>query len=260
MNIIDIDKGFVEIVDFLNSHDYRPVFSCDGIAENHDEKIDRYAYLTLLESEKVYELMAVLLQTSIFEVDISNSSHVEPYEMYGNTISGNRYGVYFHNINGSKTGLFKYLIEQTDSGEIVPQKEYLNIIKRTANVVRDEEDYDNMLKTEIGFNHKLLGQFGEGIMVDISIKDGASVKVNLKSISEDIYQMFKEDGFDMEFYSESNLEINPDIERAIFSFDNQILRMHFKNEDFDKVVETIDFVKTMEENYYFFPEEEDPEE
>lgn len=73
-------------------------------------------------------------------------------------------------------------------------------------------------------------------MVDIHLKEDAEVNVDLKSISEELLHMFKEDGMDMEYYSELNTQIDLDVENGIFSWYNQVLRIHFKNEDRKSVV------------------------
>ena len=129
MKTSNIDKGFVEIINSLNANGYKPVFSCDGVIAHHNTPDDvTYAYITFLESPKIYSLLAIIMEYTNFMIEISTSAYISPYEMYGNEISGILYSVYFDNQDGTKTKKFERLVKRAIKEKIVPKEEYLPLL------------------------------------------------------------------------------------------------------------------------------------
>ena len=103
MKISGIDKDFVDIIEYLNENGYKTFASCDGVLEHHadDIVVPSSAYISFLKSPKIIDLMAQFAKDKDkFIINIANNTYKEPYYLYGNIISGNRYGVYFKNEKG----------------------------------------------------------------------------------------------------------------------------------------------------------------
>ena len=90
MKVSGIDKEFVEIIEYLNSHGYKPWASCDGVLASHENPNDvNSAYIALLRTKKCFPLIAAFLRDPAFSISIFNCSEDRPYYLYGNKIFGN---------------------------------------------------------------------------------------------------------------------------------------------------------------------------
>jgi hypothetical protein len=112
MQVSDIDEDLVEIIEYLNENGLRPFASCDGVHIHHSiDNRPNNAYIAMLKSEKIIDLMVAFLRDrDSFTVGLSNNPYFEKYELYGNEISGNTYGVYFQNSIGERTGYVEKII------------------------------------------------------------------------------------------------------------------------------------------------------
>lgn len=119
MNKINIDKDFLNIIDYLDDNGFKPFASCDGVLANHENpNIVNLAYISFLESDRILKLMCAFLRDSTFSVCINNHSTKEPYYYLGNLISGNRYSVYFENKHGNITQYFEKIIKGVNENKI----------------------------------------------------------------------------------------------------------------------------------------------
>ena len=105
MQVSEIDKDFIDIVNILNANGLRPFSSCDGVESHHTEEDKPLcAYIGLLESKKGIDLLvACLRDKSNFDVIMENNTHKEAYMLYGNRIDGNAYLIFFDNSEGERT-------------------------------------------------------------------------------------------------------------------------------------------------------------
>lgn len=150
MKISDIDKDFVNIIEYLDAKEFKPFASCDGVIANHseDEKPSFYAYISFLKSERIIDLMAAFMTDEKFMVAISTPSDEDEYELYGNIITGNQYSVYFNNKQGENTDHLEQIIRDVTEEKLViseQEKEKLEVL----NQVLEEDDE---LSFEIRFN------------------------------------------------------------------------------------------------------------
>lgn len=116
----EIDKDFVEIIDYLNKMGFKTFSSCDGVLANHKKKEEvDLAYVAFLKSPKIIELMTVFLRDKEhFQIMISNNSQAEPYYYLDNLIQGNVYNVGFSNKNGELTAYFEKIIRSLSEEKI----------------------------------------------------------------------------------------------------------------------------------------------
>ena len=113
MKISGIDEDFVDIIDYLDSKGFSPFASCDGVLAHHENKEKpTSAYIAFLKSNRIIDVMlAFLRDKSNFSVSLSNSTHTDSYDLYGNIIEGNTYQVYFDNLQGQLTEYFKRIVK-----------------------------------------------------------------------------------------------------------------------------------------------------
>jgi hypothetical protein len=125
MKISEIDKDFEDIIFYLDANGFKPFASCDGVEANHkNPKKVNDAYIAFLKSPRIINLMAEFLKDrKNFSIELKSEDCCKPYELYGNTISGTKYNVYFSNRKGEKTEYFKNIIKMLVEKEENAQKE-----------------------------------------------------------------------------------------------------------------------------------------
>lgn len=152
----NIDKDFIDIIDYLINMGFKPFSSCDGVLANHaDPKSVTAAYISFLKSKKIIELMAAFLKSENsknFEINIQNNSFSYPYEYLGNIISGNRYTVYFDNKNGNATSDFEKIIKSVAENKISILDNEIQILSNIDKAISD--DGNSNLNFSISLNSK----------------------------------------------------------------------------------------------------------
>lgn len=243
MKISGIDKDFVDIIEYLNENGYKTFASCDGVLEHHadDIVVPSSAYISFLKSPKIIDLMAQFAKDKDkFIINIANNTYKEPYYLYGNIISGNRYGVYFKNEKGELTQYFKDIIE----GKIVIQdteNERKNL-KKLENVLEDEN-------TNLNFSVTLNGEYEPGMLkktgkinsLAISTKDDVGYDYDIETLvgklSKKYGTVYKEDAFSDEFPEKEFVYVK--------SFYNDC-EIYFTDEHFDNIIDQINYIKSIE--------------
>lgn len=152
MKISGIDKDFEDIIYYLDAKGYKPFSSCDGVEANHKrpEEVND-AYIAFLKSPKIIDLMAAFLKDEEkFRITLKSEDHMKPWELYGNTISGNTYQVCFSNKTNENTTYFKNIIKS-----IVEEKENVSNNEKKKLEMLDKilgENSDSDLAFQVTFN------------------------------------------------------------------------------------------------------------
>ena len=139
MLALNIDVDIEELVMMLNDNYMMPFASCDGNLKHHFDKWGNYdmnttyAYVAMLESDKVRDLFALLQDDDSYQLTITSQ---EDMELYGNALKGLRYGVYFDNHRGGKAKELTETVQKYLSGELVPTKEQRKKIDQVADTIK----------------------------------------------------------------------------------------------------------------------------
>lgn len=242
MKISDIDKDFVDIIEYLDKNGFKPFASCDGVLENHDSiTAPSSAYISFLKSPNIIDLMAKFVKDKDnFIVNLANNTYKKPYYLYGNVISGNRYGVYFNNKKGELTQYFREIIK----GERVEpniEEEKEKLIK-LENVLEDEKTDINFSVTLNGeYEPWMIGKKGKINCVEIGTKDDIDYDIDIDALVAKLSKKYgiinKEDPYSDEF---------PEKEFAyVKSFYNNC-QIYFTDEHFDQMIDQIKYIKSIE--------------
>ncbi len=176
------------------------------------------------------DLMAAFLRDKeMFEVSISSNSHVNPYDYFGNIISGNTYQVYFENKQGELTNYFERIIEGVNEKSIDIKEEEKEQIKKAAEFLNKTED------SELQYGIHLNGEYqpymrkdGKTNFITIMSKEELEEARDMEACSKLISEKFgipiKEEG-----YSESF----DDVEEFIVA-QKSYLQYFFKGEDLSR--------------------------
>lgn len=221
MKISGIDPDFINIIDYLDEKGYKPFASCDGVLANHDSPEQVYeAYISFLESPKIVELMAKFSKDAKFRIDIGNSTHKNPYELYGNEIEGNQYSVYFSNENGELTSHFEDVIMQVEK-ESVSSNE-VEKLGKLSSILKDDEN------SNLYFNVSISSGMEDNTL-SISTK-GDCEKRDMDELINMLYERFSEDEIAVDIFSKKNTQFN----------------IWFSDEQFEQILELISYSKSIE--------------
>ena len=145
MLVSGLDKEVEEIVNILNANGMKPFASCDGTIKGHMDDEGKYehtlGYISMLDSDKVRDWFALLQEDDSYNLKITSQSDVM---LYGNKISGLRYGIYFDNLRGGKVEELTQKLNDYLSGNIKPTKEQRARIDEVSRLVALNKD-DNMI-------------------------------------------------------------------------------------------------------------------
>ena len=238
MKISGIDEGFADIIDYLDSKGFRPYSSCDGVIDHHvDKEKPTKAYIAFLKSDRIIDVMAALLRDKLcFSVNLSSSTNIHPYELYGNMIEGNTYSVSFDNLQGQITEYFKKIVRGAADGKIIvtdAERERLTQIDECLEETKD---------SELGFSVELncdyqpyTNKTGRTNRLTITTKEGVGYNRNMQELAQRISEKFgvslKKAGF------EDNYEDTDEF--VVPQFDKCLLEYCFKDEDLPKALEII---------------------
>lgn len=247
MEISGIDEDFVDIIDYLNSKGLCPFASCDGVLAHHENKEKpTNAYIALLKSNRIIDVMSALLRDkSNFSVSLSNSTHTDPYELYGNIIEGNTYQVSFNNLQGQLTEYFKKIVKG-----IVDEKISISDEEREK-LIRLDECLEKTEESEINFIVELNGEYqpftdrsGKTNRLIIRTKEGLNYNRNMQEMAQIISEKFgislKKDEYGENFEDAD--------EFIVAQFDRCSLEYYFKDEDLSKVIDIIELTKIKEKS------------
>ena len=147
MLVSGLDKEVEEIVNLLNENGMKPFASCDGTIKSHmdgeikNEHDVSLAYISMMDSDKIRDLFAILQNDNSYHLTITSQSDVE---LYGNKVEGLRYGIYFDNLRGGKVKELTQILKSYLVGEIKPTKEERDRIDEISRLVNLNKD-DNMI-------------------------------------------------------------------------------------------------------------------
>lgn len=250
MKISGIDKDFEDIIYYLDEKGYKPFASCDGVEANHQgkEKVAD-AYIRFLKSPKIIDLMAVFLKyKENYTISLNSGDNDRTIQLYGNIISGPRYGVYFNNKSGENSDKFKSIIKKAvEQRETIPSDE-----KRKLETVDKvlEENSDSNLEFQVDFNTSYqpftkkegkinsltietkLGE--EKIEGNISIKQEVDMNVLAEILSKKYQIPQKSDSIE-EKYLET--------EFVTFCSDKTSCTIYFIDEHLPQILDQIKYVK-----------------
>lgn len=250
MKISGIDKDFEDIIYYLDAKGYKPYASCDGVEANHERPEDvTDAYIAFLKSPKIIDLMAMFLKDKEnYTVSLNSGDDERPIELYGNIISGTRYGVYFNNKSGENSDKFKSTIRNTvEQKEPIPsdEKRRLEILNKVL-----EESSDSDLEFQVDFNTRyqpfirkegkineltVKTKIGEEKIEDnISIKTEFDMEVLANILSEKYHMPQKSDNID-EKYLET--------EFVTSCCDKTSCTIYFIDEHLPQILEQIKYIK-----------------
>lgn len=139
MLVSNLDVDIEELVMMLNDNYMMPFASCDGNLKHHFDKWGNYdmdttyAYVAMLESDKVRDLFALLQDDDSYKLTITSQENME---LYGNELKGLRYGIYFDNHRGGKAKELTEIVKKYLLGEAVPTKEQRKRIDQIADTLK----------------------------------------------------------------------------------------------------------------------------
>ena len=245
MKISGIDEDFVDIIDYLDSKGFSPFASCDGVLAHHENKEKpTSAYIAFLKSNRIIDVMlAFLRDKSNFSVSLSNSTHTDSYDLYGNIIEGNTYQVYFDNLQGQLTEYFKRIVKATVDGKILISDE------ERKELMRLNECLENTEESEIHFAVELNGKYqpftnrrGKTNRLVITTKEGLNYYRNMQEMAQIISKRFAIP-LKRGSYEENFEDVD---EFIVVQFDRCYLEYDFKDGDLSKVIEIIELTRTRE--------------
>ena len=249
MKISEIDKDFEDIIYYLDSNGFKPFASCDGVEANHPNPNDvNDAYIIFLKSPKIINLMAEFLKDKEnFNIILDSERKFQPYDYYGNIISGTNYTVRFSNKEGERTQYFESIIRNlVEKGENDTENEQkkLSMLEKVL-----EENSDSDLSFSVSLNGEYQpfmrkeGKINELTITtksgnereedDVIIHTERDMKV-LANILSEKYNI-KERKDDLREY--------PETEFIVPSFDKCSCSIYFTDEHFNQILEQIQYIK-----------------
>lgn len=192
MKKTNIDKGFIEIVNYLDDKGFKPWASCDGVLANHKNKKDvNRAYLSFMNSEKIIELMTAFYRDREFEINISNSFNAKSRNYCGNTIKGNTYTVYFSNLYGEKLNYFFRIIKGICEEKIIISDEEKEGLKQTGDIIKDTEGEELYFSVHLNSSYQpYMARHGKVNVLNVTTKEGLELQRNMKNLGDMISQKF----------------------------------------------------------------------
>lgn len=140
MLVLDIDQDIEEVVNLLNDNYMMPFASCDGNLRHHFDKWGNYdmdttyGYIAMLDNEKTRDIIALLQDNDTYMVSVTSNRDMN---LYGNELSGLRYGIYFDNIRGEKSKELTEIIKNYLDGKVKPTKEQRERIDRISEILEN---------------------------------------------------------------------------------------------------------------------------
>ena len=247
MKVSEIDEDIADIVEYLNDNGFRPYSSCDGVLAHHDEdNKPTYAYLAFLKSDRIIDVLAAFLRDKDnFFVSLSSSTHMHPYELYGNMISGNTYQVYFDNLQGQLTEYFKKIIKGVVDEKIAISDDEKEGLVRLDECLRKDEDSELSFIVELNREYQpYTGKSGKTHMLTITTKEGLSYSRNMQELAQIISKQF---GITLkkEEFGESFDDVD---EFIVPQIDKCSLHYCFNDDDLKKVIEIIEAARAKEKS------------
>ena len=129
---VHIDKGFIDIIKYLNEKGMTTYSCCDGILANHDKPSTvTDAYIGFVKSAKVLDLMAAFLRDpEHFRVAFIGRRATSYDKREDPEVAQNTYAVYFDNKNDELTQYFERILHGVIEGDIqITDEERLNVKK-----------------------------------------------------------------------------------------------------------------------------------
>lgn len=243
MKISNIDKDFVNIINYLDKVGFKPFASCDGVVANHDDPDSVIsAYISFLKSPQIIDLMAVFLRDKeTFEVTISNNTHNKQYYLYDNLIDGNNFSVYFSNKDGKVTDYFEKIIMNVVDKNINIPSDKKEILNKLSEILEDDENSD--LYFRVSFNSKYqpyMRKNGKINVLNINTKAGCKYYRDMNELIEMLSKQYvitkKSDGLG-ESYAEDEFAVSRDSSCEIY----------FKDEYVEQILNQINYIKEIEQ-------------
>lgn len=172
---VEIDKGFIDIIKYLNEKGMTTYACCDGILENHDKPSSvTDAYIGFVKSPKVLDLMAAFLRDpEHFRVAFTGRRATSYDRREDPEVAQNTYAVYFENKNGELTQYFERILHGVIEGDIqITDKERLKVEKIDEAL---EKFYDSDLYVSVVLNGKYqpyMNKDGKTNVVTVQSKQG----------------------------------------------------------------------------------------
>ena len=206
------------------------------------------AYICFLKSPKIINLMAELLKDrENFNIVLGSERTSNPYEYFGNLISGTTYGVYFLNKQGEKTQQFENIIRNVSEKQEEYKGNELEKLEMLEKVLEENSDSDLYFSVSLNTQHqpymKKTGQINELIITtksgeervegDFIIHTERDMEV-LASILSEKYNIKKR---------QENLAEYSETEFIMPSFDKCSCSVYFTDDHFNQVLEQIQYIK-----------------
>lgn len=255
MEISDIDKDFVNIIEYLDAKGFKPFASCDGVIENHseDREASFYAYISFLKSERIIDLMAAFMTDEKFMVAISTPSEKDEYELYGNIITGNQYSVYFNNKQGENTKHLEQIVRDAIEEKLVISEEKKKNLSVLNQVLEEEDDG---LSLDINFNtdyQPYMRKTGKTNVLTIGTKEN---KQNERKDMQELTKTLAEKYGLVVKSSELNERFDDSKEFITYWPDNSCAEYYFQDEKLPMVLDIIRYSRKIQSQLATFKIEE----
>lgn len=256
--MLDIDKDFVTIIPYLNSHGFTTFASCDGVLDNHPNKKNvSQAYIAFLYSTKILDLMAAFYRDrQFFNLILSSQNQKYPTMYFNNLIEGNTYAVYFTNFDGNLTHLqdnnadpyFQKIIKGICEDTIKITEQERNLFKQINNAISSNDNSKLSFKIHLNTQYQpYMHKSGNINVLTISFKFGFDTYKDMRAIinsviqhniSETISKNNIKDMFKCNDFSDDEFTM---------LFDN-CCDIYFFDEHLDDIIALINYIKNIEIN------------
>lgn len=193
--------------------------------------------------------MAVFLKDKEnYTVSLNSGDNERTTELYGNIISGTRYGVYFNNKSGENSDKFKSTIRNTvEQRERIPSDEK-RMLETLNKVLEESSDSDLEFKVDLNTRYQpftrkegkingltIEAKLGEEKIEDnISIKTEVDMEVLANILSEKYHMPQKSDNMDEEYL---------ETEFVTSCCDKTSCTIYFIDEHLPQILEQIKYIK-----------------
>lgn len=244
MKISNIDKDFINIINYLDKMKFKPFASCDGVIKNHsEENKPNQAYISFLESPQIIDLMTAFLRDSdTFTVGLETDSYSKPHYLYDNLLEGNHYLVSFENEKGDKTSYFEKIIEGIAEGRIIISDEEKAKLNTINQVLKGDE------KSELSFSIYLNSRYQPYTNKDdkinslwVGTKENGEYGLNMTELANKISQKY-----DIPIKLDSREEVFDVDEFITCWFDDSTCEVYFKEENLPKILEIIRYCRDIQ--------------
>lgn len=244
MKISNIDKDFVDIIEYLDKMQFRPFASCDGVISNHsEENKPNEAYISFLESKKIIDLMATFLRDKdTFTIGLETDGYSKPHYLYGNLLEGNHYQVSFPNQKGDKTSYFEKIIKGIAEEKIIIENEEKVKLNSIDEVLKEDEESD--LSFSIYLNSKYqpyTNKSGKINSLWIGTKENGEYALSMTELTNILSQRYS-----IPIKSDSPKEVFDEDEFMTCWFDDSICEIYFKEENLPLILEIIRYCRQIE--------------